>query len=192
MSSALPTSFEPNSWAPFAETLDVKHTVRLVLAVIIGGVFFIRFLANNKVADFPLINPAPLFELAGKARKAHFKENSQRILAEGLAKANGGPFNLMTDSGLVTVLPPQYIDLIRDEKGLSFMATVQEDFHAQIPGFEAFRSETRSDALVQSVVRKQLTKSLSKPSRPAIAQEYRLTLDRQSNLATLAGGKLRH
>lgn len=166
MSSALPTPFEPSSWANFADTLDTKYTARFILAVIIGGIFFIRFLTNNKAANFPLINPASRFELIGKDRKNYFKENSKKILAEGLAKANGGPFNLMTDSGLVTVLPPEYIDLIRDEKGLSFMATVEEDFHARIPGFEAWRGETRSDALVQSVVRKQLTKSLSTCLKP--------------------------
>lgn len=161
MSSALPTSFEPSSWASFTETWDAKHTVRLVLALTIGGVFFIRFLTNSKAANFPLINPAPKFELIGKERKDHFKENAQKLLAEGSAKANGGPFNLMTDAGVVTVLPPEYIDVIRDEKGLSFTATIEEDFHARIPGFEPFGSETESDVLVQLVVRKQLTKSLS-------------------------------
>lgn len=161
MSSALPTTFEAGSWAAFTETWDAKHTIRLVLALIVGGVFFVRFLTNNKTANFPLINPAPRFELVGKARKAHFNENSEKILAEGSAKANGGPFNLMTDSGLVAILPPEYIDLIRDEKGLSFTATVAEDFHGDIPGFEPFDSATEADDLVQAVVRKQLTKSLS-------------------------------
>lgn len=64
------------------------------------------------------------------------------------------------DFGEVLVLPPSLADEIRNEPKLSFGAATSEDFHGDIPGFQPFAAGSRADEILQSVSRKQLTKSL--------------------------------
>lgn len=64
------------------------------------------------------------------------------------------------DFGEVLVLPPSLADEIRNEPKLSFGAATAEDFHGDIPGFQPFAQGSQADEILQSVARKQLTKSL--------------------------------
>lgn len=64
------------------------------------------------------------------------------------------------DFGELLVLPASLADEIRNEPKLSFGAATSEDFHGDIPGFQPFAQGTKDDEILQSVARKQLTKSL--------------------------------
>ncbi|KEY63915.1 hypothetical protein S7711_10234 [Stachybotrys chartarum IBT 7711] len=159
---------ESNSWIGDlpSSVPDMKQALALVLALGLGSVVCSRFLAGQKRANFPLINPAKGLELVDKDRRMHFVMHSEELLIEGRARSGGQPFNIMTDGGEVTVFPPGLVNDIRNEPGLSFRAFIAEDFHAKIPGFEPFAAATRADELTQAVVRKQLTKFLNKVTKP--------------------------
>lgn len=58
------------------------------------------------------------------------------------------------------MLPPSLADEIRNEPKLSFGAATAEDFHGDIPGFQPFAQGSQDDEILQTVARKQLTKSL--------------------------------
>ncbi|KAI1869905.1 uncharacterized protein JN550_005495 [Neoarthrinium moseri] len=73
------------------------------------------------------------------------------------------------------MLPPDVIGEIRNIPQMSFSKAFEMDFHGGIPGFESIESESRSDLLLQSVIRKQLTLSLSKMTAP-LSQEAAFAL----------------
>lgn len=143
--------------------MNAKQTIRLLLALMVGGVFVARFLMSPKTAArFPLINPANGFEFLGAARRTHFNENSEQLIQRGRAENPGKPFNLMSDGGEITLLPASLVNDIRNNANLDFMETIAEDFNAHLPGFHTFKADKGGPDLVKLVARKQLTKSLSK------------------------------
>lgn len=142
--------------------MDAKQTMRLLLALSLGGVIIARFLMSSKVAaKFPLINPSNGFEFVGLQRRTHFNENSEELIRRGRAEHPGKPFNLMSDGGEITLLPARLANDIRNNANLDFMETIAEDFNATLPGFHTFGAGEGGPDLVKLVVRKQLTKSLS-------------------------------
>lgn len=151
-----------NPWTKFTseQGLDAPQLVHLALALLLAGVS-IRAI-TNKESKFPYVNPPKAIDLLSKACKKHFAENASTILAHARSLYPMEPFKMMTDSGEVIVLPAQFANEIRNEAGLNFMQTVDEDFHASVPGFEPFAAGSNGDNLIQVITRKQLTKSLSK------------------------------
>lgn len=101
-------------------------------------------------------------------------------MQEGLTKYKGQMFKVMTESGEITIVPSALANDIRNEPNLNFMKAIAEDFHSHLPGFEAFAGGTRSDALIQTMARKQLTKSLS-TSIPLLCSVHADCVCRQSD-----------
>lgn len=140
-----------------------NYAVGLGLALFLGGLLLIQFMVSRtaKLAEWPLINPAESFEVVDRKRRQHFVRNSAALMGRGEAENAGEPFRLMTDAGELVVLPPSMADEVRNNPNLSFTSATAQDFHAHIPGFEPFASNTSADELTQNVSRKQLTKQLS-------------------------------
>ena len=163
MASTLAASPYAGSWAGGTPALDLnmKQAFGLGLALILGTLFLNRFINHEKLTHLPLVNPADGFELIDRARRQHFVRNSKSLMTKGEAQNAGQPFRLMTDAGELVVLPPGMADEIRNDPSLSFTNATAQDFHAHIPGFEPFASNTSADELTQNVSRKQLTKHLS-------------------------------
>ncbi|KAF7552407.1 hypothetical protein G7Z17_g4367 [Cylindrodendrum hubeiense] len=116
----------------------------------------------------PCLNPDNRPKIFGRNQTIlkTFAANAREILAQGRKMFAGQPFKVTTDSGEIVVLPPQFINDIRNEPKLSFMTTLAQDFHAHIPGFEPFAAGSQDDELLQLVSRKQLTKMLNKVTKP--------------------------
>ena len=130
-----------------------NYAVGLGLALFLGGLLLIQFMVSRtaKLAEWPLINPAESFEVVDRKRRQHFVRNSAALMGRGEAE----------NAGELVVLPPSMADEVRNNPNLSFTSATAQDFHAHIPGFEPFASNTSADELTQNVSRKQLTKQLS-------------------------------
>lgn len=86
-----------------------------------------------------------------------------------MAKHNekfSGPFNLITESGPVIILPPEAIDSINAEKNLSFVEYVREEF---LSDFDTFRTMRPWPAgMFNEAILKGITRPLRKYIGPYI------------------------
>ncbi|KAI8315110.1 Cytochrome P450 monooygenase 2 [Colletotrichum sp. SAR11_59] len=67
---------------------------------------------------------------------------------------------MITDLGEIVFLPVEQTDEIRNDPRLSFGSAFGEDFHGHLPGFQGAAVDSYDDAVLQTLVRKQLTKCI--------------------------------
>ncbi|CAH0014500.1 unnamed protein product [Clonostachys rhizophaga] len=165
------------SWSDNFPLVDpgTKLAIPTCIALILGVTIFIRAFGGIKTSKIPLLNPPKGFDLTNWDARKNFGWRSGELMQEGLTKYKGQMFKVMTESGEITIFPSALANDIRNEPNLSFMKAIAEDFHSHLPGFEAFGGGTRSDDLMQIMVRKQLTKYLNKVTEP---------LSEETNFAT--------
>lgn len=133
--------------------------VYLVLCLGVSAYTISRVVA--KAGDkWPVLNPTG-FEVIGIKRRMEFAKAAGNLIEKGRQMFPQQPYHMITDTCDLLILPPKFADGIRNNPDLDFTGSVVEDFHASIPGFEAFR-DGREDELTKTVVKKQLTKLLSK------------------------------
>ncbi|KAJ3537712.1 hypothetical protein NM208_g6196 [Fusarium decemcellulare] len=99
-------------------------------------------------------------------KQTDYLERGMDIFTEMKTKTPNKPFKLTTLLGDITVLPRQFIDPIRNDKSLSFRRAITRDFHAHLPGFEAFAFLAHPTQILPIVLRKQLTKYLNTVTEP--------------------------
>ncbi|EEU38661.1 uncharacterized protein NECHADRAFT_95128 [Fusarium vanettenii 77-13-4] len=87
-----------------------------------------------------------------------FLEGYQMVL-RGL-KTVSGPFQVMTGTGPILVLPNNYANEVRNNPHLSFNRFFDKDFFVKYPGFEAYKTGYQDGTFIQEVVRTKLTQSL--------------------------------
>ncbi|KAJ3521535.1 hypothetical protein NM208_g13247 [Fusarium decemcellulare] len=75
-------------------------------------------------------------------------------------KSVSGPFQVMTGTGPVVVLPNSFAHEVRNNPHLSFNRYFDQDFFVKYPGFEAYRTGYQDGTFIQEVVRTKLTQSL--------------------------------
>ncbi|CAG9954383.1 unnamed protein product [Clonostachys rosea f. rosea IK726] len=162
MSSAAAAQPTISAWGETFPLVDpgAKLAIPTCIALILGVATFIRAIRGIKTSKIPLLNPPKGFDLTNWDARKNFGRRSGELMQEGLTKYKGQMFKVMTESGEITIVPSALANDIRNEPNLSFMKAIAEDFHSHLPGFEAFGGGTRSDALIQTMARKQLTKSL--------------------------------
>lgn len=96
--------------------------------------------------------------------KRAFLIQSSRLFVKARELYPNQPYRMITDLGHVVVLPHDLVDEIRNNTQLSFPAANLEDFHGNIPGFEAMSQFVNDGLLLQNVARKQLNKYLCEPN----------------------------
>ncbi|KAI8173288.1 Cytochrome P450 monooygenase 2, partial [Colletotrichum sp. SAR 10_65] len=102
---------------------------------------------------------------------------------------------MITDLGEIVFLPTGQTDEIRNDPRLSFGSAFGEDFHGHLPGFQGAAVDSYDDAVLQTLVRKQLTKCIGKFSDYIIFDESRRIImpyiekRRAARAAALASGK---
>jgi hypothetical protein len=69
----------------------------------------------------PLINPKKLLELSSYRAKRDFVVNARKMIQDGFARTGNKAFRVIADIGVVTVLPPENADEIRNDERLSFI-----------------------------------------------------------------------
>ncbi|KAI1322177.1 cytochrome P450 [Xylariaceae sp. FL0255] len=122
--------------------------------------FIQRATAKRRALDnFPLVNTPAWYDVFGLRAKLSFVLSARDLLAQGVR--SGKPFRLLTDLGEMIVLPSKYANEIRSDPRLSFAEVIEQNFHAELPGFEGFRQGTTDARLTRDIANKQLTHSLA-------------------------------
>ncbi|KAL8828236.1 MAG: hypothetical protein Q9191_002706 [Dirinaria sp. TL-2023a] len=108
--------------------------------------------------EVPVINSGKKFSWFNYKAKYAFLVRSKALLASARALYPKQPFRIMTDVGIVLLMPPEFSDELGCHPDLDFNRPIYEDFHLGIPGFDVMNTSTQH--LLLSVIKKQLTKSL--------------------------------
>lgn len=150
-----------SSWMqhPPLAWLGGRDVIYLVLCLGVSAYTILRVVAKSG-DKWPVLNPTG-FEIIGMKRRMEFANSAGNLIEKGRQMFPQQPYHMITDTCDLLILPPKFVDGIRNNPDLDFTQSIVEDFHASIPGFEPFR-DGREDDLTKIVVKKQLTKLLSK------------------------------
>ncbi|KAG7044266.1 cytochrome P450 [Colletotrichum scovillei] len=126
---------------------------------IVAGLFLLStfYRAFRRKNTIPMVN-APRFWEPRLLVQLSFLFNARKLVSKGL-KLNRA-FRILTDIGVITVVPSEFANEIRTDSRLSYPQVITENFHARFPGFEGFREGTTDAALSRDIARKHLTHSL--------------------------------
>ncbi|KAJ1329931.1 cytochrome P450 monooxygenase 2 [Microdochium nivale] len=134
-----------------------QSAIAVTALLVGGGLLWMQSSTGTKSAGFPQLPNQTVEE---------FQANAQQTIERGRIQFKDKPFTLKTNEGHLTILSPELGNALRSDPGLSFTAATSETNQAHLPGFEPFASDTRNVNLLQIVARKQLTKSLSRVTKP--------------------------
>lgn len=95
---------------------------------------------------------------------SEFVTKARQLLLRGRKLFSGKPYQIQTTNGDTIILPSSLAHDIRNEKSLSFREAFAENFYPHLQGFDGFAAGYREDELLQRVVKKWITKLLSKYS----------------------------
>ncbi|OJD28632.1 cytochrome p450 [Diplodia corticola] len=99
--------------------------------------------------------------------KQRYADNARSILNQATARLRR-PFQVLTPTGPLMIVPIKHVDEIRNHKDLSFHETIAKSSFTRLPGVSllggmaGFRFITEHDKVFTEVVRVHLTRSLSK------------------------------
>ncbi|KAJ5366924.1 cytochrome P450 monooxygenase [Penicillium brevicompactum] len=85
-------------------------------------------------------------------------------------------FTLKTYAGPITILPPEYIDEVRNDRRLSLAAWFAHEFSVHYAGFEVFRPGTTGDDILQDAVTMGLSRVLGNLT-PKMADDVGIHLE---------------
>ncbi|KAK0653658.1 Cytochrome P450 monooxygenase trt6 [Lasiodiplodia hormozganensis] len=113
--------------------------------------------------------------------KQRYAENARSILEEATKKLRR-PFQVLTPTGPLIILPTKHVEEIRSEKDFSFHETIAKSSFVRLPGLSlyggmaGFRFIVEHDAVFIEMVRTHLTRKLSK-IMGALSTEATLSLE---------------
>ncbi|RSL54937.1 hypothetical protein CEP54_009622 [Fusarium duplospermum] len=111
--------------------------------------------------------------------KKEYVSQATKLVSDWFKSNPNKPVRLISGVEEITVLPPSLAQEIRSDKRLSFGQWTFKSFHGHLPGFDGFAAGTGGTSLVQTVVTKDLTRFLSKVTKP-LAEETTLSLQELS------------
>ncbi|KAJ1335086.1 cytochrome P450 monooxygenase 2 [Microdochium nivale] len=147
-----PEDVAPALTAAIQSNPQAAAAVTALLLGLGGSLLWKQSVSSTKSAGFPMLDSTP----------KEFLDNAYQVLERGRALFKDKPFTIATNEGYYTVLSPELGNALRSEPTLNFFHTAAENMQSHIPGFEPFAAGNQSEALLQIVTRKQLTKSLSR------------------------------
>ncbi|GIJ83279.1 hypothetical protein Asppvi_002098 [Aspergillus pseudoviridinutans] len=143
--------------------------------IIVFPLLLLVYALQRPKSRLPLANPRRFFELSDSRVKREFISGAPDIIEKGFSLTGNKPFRIIADIGEVTILPPSLANEVRNNKNLSFAKYMYRNFHAHLPGFEAFIEGGRDSRLVKHVSQRQLTTTLNKITVP-LSEECSLSL----------------
>ncbi|KUI66695.1 Fumitremorgin C monooxygenase [Cytospora mali] len=159
--SAIPAL--PRSLNLTANPVPYAITAILVLAVIIS--INVHSSLNNGHKKIPILNPRRLFELTATRARREFDMRSWDMMYQGGQKYPDQPFQALTSEIVdAVILPPRYINEIKNDARFSFTATLLKTFHGDMPGFVAFGIFSQPNRIIQYMAQQDLTRSIQKLS----------------------------
>ncbi|KAK2036588.1 cytochrome P450 [Colletotrichum somersetense] len=146
---------------------ELVKPIPLAIALFIVALTLVAFSdSQSHLKNVPLVNPPKSILQSSWNIKTEFFHKSGDFFNRARALFPGKPFRIIANMGPVTILPPELGNEIRNSPDVSFVDTMQKDFHKGIPGFEGMSSGIRNHSLIVAVARKSLTKSLTKVTQP--------------------------
>jgi hypothetical protein len=118
------------------------------------------YLRFAHLKHLPLVNAAKSVSLFGFVSKKEFAFHSKEVLARGRELFAGKPYRVLTDLGDIVFLPVELAREIRNDPRLSFGTAFGRDFHGHLYGFGGASIKYYKQGLLQTLVKKQLTRSL--------------------------------
>lgn len=103
-------------------------------AAVLGGILCLllswkvlsRSVGGLKAAGLPIVDEGQWWDVFNLQPKFNFYLDGRRGLEKAYEKACGKPFRMLGIGALVTILPPQYADEIRNDKNLDFSKVVSK------------------------------------------------------------------
>lgn len=140
-------------------TLTTTFILVLLAAVVSSNSKFPR--VNGKA--IPLLNPKRWFELSTAAARRRYDTDSWNMTLKGIEKYRGEPFRLLTgelDGIEAVVLPPRYMEELKNDERLSFTALKAKSMHGNFPGFRTIETLDQDNRIIQMMTQQDLTRSL--------------------------------
>ncbi|KAF2223851.1 P450 monooxygenase [Elsinoe ampelina] len=131
----------------------------------------------DSLKHIPIVNNKKWYSLSGRKAKARFLAESSFLLEEARKRYPQQPFRILSNWGVLLVLPSCFADEIRNDRRLSFSKAALQDSHGHIPGLETVKLVARDDQLIQTVARKHLTKHLCKTPHESEHSKTEFALD---------------
>ncbi|KXH40986.1 ent-kaurene oxidase [Colletotrichum nymphaeae SA-01] len=161
------------SMAANSATVGVPVAETLFLRPLFMSMFFILLcvtipvLNRSKLTKFPDVTVSTsIFDFGNSKARRQFVFDSVKLIKDGFSKVgNTTPFRIIADVGEMIILPPEFVNGIRNEADLDFMEFVNQQFLSDIPGFEIFKTGFLT-SLVTDVTRVKITQSLGKVTGP--------------------------
>ncbi|KUJ21322.1 trichothecene C-8 hydroxylase [Mollisia scopiformis] len=147
---------------PTITGIKVYLAIGVILSIIVASQLISHLKLSRALSRYPLVNPK-----WGPAEKAEFTTSAASILAKGVEMAKGKPFRLNEKSRPRLVIPPKYMDEIKNDKRLDFHDFVAKEFFSTYPGFDGFSAD---QTIFQDAVRTQLTQALALTIQPIAAE----------------------
>ncbi|KAJ4003989.1 hypothetical protein NW752_010926 [Fusarium irregulare] len=135
------------------------------------SLYILKCLLVGSTGKYPVLNPKKPFEFSNNRVVRDFIKNSKHLLAKGRSLYNDKPYEAYTDWGKVVIIPPHYVEALKNNRQLEFMETAKDDIHGYIPGFDPGAPPID----ITPVVNKYLTRALAKLNGP-LSEEASLTL----------------
>ncbi|KAI0003165.1 cytochrome P450 [Xylariaceae sp. FL0662B] len=164
------------AWDQWMLMNDTRFSSYVLIGFMAMITAYVWISSNNHLKGVPLINPPGFF--SNTEAKKLFMTSAESLIAQAREKYPNQPYRLMTDTGEMIVLPPRFIDEIRNESGLSFADAMEEArIHVRpsnLDGFEPIGSLS-NDQVLQAVVRKHVAKLYAKAIEP-LADETKFAI----------------
>ncbi|KAK1465171.1 ent-kaurene oxidase [Colletotrichum melonis] len=153
------------SWSGWLTTLEPQQSALGLLFVVLS--LTLAYVSIPGRHDhLPYINRPPKWDFLGQKTKQHFVSNARSLMANAREAFKGKPYRMFTDLGDLIVIPAHHADEMRNERSLDFLEAFVDNFHPDIPGFEAFAFDGRKDQLLHRTINKKITKMLNEITAP--------------------------
>ncbi|TLS29880.1 hypothetical protein PpBr36_03964 [Pyricularia pennisetigena] len=141
-------------------TENVRVYASYVITALLFG--FLVLKRRGKYPDVPWVNPKRPTEFTTMRQRREFLMKGQQILHEGAEKFKDKPSQLMTELGPVLLLPPKYVEELKNNKALNFRKPAEDTIHSKLWGF----TPMDAPAEIHKVVNNHLTKALLSLTKP--------------------------
>ncbi|KAK7744846.1 hypothetical protein SLS53_003079 [Cytospora paraplurivora] len=136
----------------------------LVLTVIISVHAHWSTTSGQKI---PVLNSKRPFELTTDRTRREYDMHSWELLHKGNEEYPDQPFRVLSSELQdITVLPPRYVNEIKNDHRFSFTAIVTTAFHENLPGFRAMTVFDQPNRIIQVLAQQDITRAIPRLTRP--------------------------
>ncbi|KAI6355431.1 hypothetical protein MCOR25_008203 [Pyricularia grisea] len=147
------------------------------IALTLGALLLIPAIFKYMKADrIPLINPPGFFQLSLQ-KKVEFSTKGVHYFFQGRERHPGKPFKLLTNNGVMTILPPEKAHEIRNLETLDFRKGFCDTIPIGLPGGQAMHVPEHPGEILQKVCMRDLTKRLD-TFNEALASETSFAIEK--------------